>query len=394
MICGERMSNQDFTASLINALNKEHGSQIAYNLSQDISPTHVEKWISTGSKLLDYICSNRRGGGLPEGRIVEIFGPPSIGKSHIATQIARTTQKMGGIVVYIDTENATSVENLGMLGVDVSKRFVYVDTHCTEEVLSIAEATIMKAKAMDKDVPITIVWDSVAASSPKAELLGDYDKESIGLQARAVSKGMRKITGVIANQNVLFVILNQTRTKIGVMYGDPDTTPGGKAIPFHASIRIKLGAGQQIKNGDDVIGIHVSAKTIKNKVAPPFRKINFEIHFGVGIKEHEQVFDLLRKHGPEVIGGKEVSLSGAGSWKCLTITDTETGEILVEKKFHKPKFNEIMRNPEYASYIDDLLEVAMVKKFNQGDLEINPDSYEEMRSLADAMSESEFEATD
>ena len=388
------MSNQDFTASLINALNKEHGSQIAYNLSQDISPTHVEKWISTGSKLLDYICSNRRGGGLPEGRIVEIFGPPSIGKSHIATQIARTTQKMGGIVVYIDTENATSVENLGMLGVDVSKRFVYVDTHCTEEVLSIAEATIMKAKAMDKDVPITIVWDSVAASSPKAELLGDYDKESIGLQARAVSKGMRKITGVIANQNVLFVILNQTRTKIGVMYGDPDTTPGGKAIPFHASIRIKLGAGQQIKNGDDVIGIHVSAKTIKNKVAPPFRKINFEIHFGVGIKEHEQVFDLLRKHGPEVIGGKEVSLSGAGSWKCLTITDTETGEILVEKKFHKPKFNEIMRNPEYASYIDDLLEVAMVKKFNQGDLEINPDSYEEMRSLADAMSESEFEATD
>jgi len=388
------MSNQDFTVNLINALNKEHGSQIAYNLSQDISPTHVEKWISTGSKLLDYICSNRRGGGLPEGRIIEIFGPPSIGKSHIATQIARTTQKMGGIVVYIDTENATSVENLGMLGVDVSKRFVYVDTHCTEEVLSIAEATIMKAKAMDKDVPITIVWDSVAASSPKAELLGDYDKESIGLQARAISKGMRKITGVIANQNVLFVILNQTRTKIGVMYGDPDTTPGGKAIPFHASTRIKLGAGQQIKDGDDVIGIHVSAKTIKNKVAPPFRKINFEIHFGVGIKEHEQVFDLLRKHGPEVIGGKEVSVSGTGSWKCLTITDTKTGEILVEKKFHKPKFNEIMINPEYAPYIDDLLEVAMVKKFNQDDLEINPDSYEEMRSLADAMSEGEFEAAD
>ena len=270
---------QDFTSDLIQALNKEHGTRVAYNLSQDESPTHVKRWISTGSKLLDYICSNRNDGGLPEGRIVEIFGPPSIGKSHIATQIARTTQQMGGIIVYIDTENATSVENLGMLGVDVSKRFVYVDTHCTEEVLSIAESTIMKAKAMDKDIPVTIVWDSVAASSPKAELLGDYDKESIGLQARAISKGMRKITGVIANQNVLFVILNQIRTKIGVMYGDPDTTPGGKAIPFHASTRIKLGAGQQIKDGDDVIGIHVSAKTIKNKVAPPFRKINFEIHF-------------------------------------------------------------------------------------------------------------------
>ena len=371
----------DFTSELIKSLNKEHGSRVAYNLSQDESPTHVNRWISTGSKLLDYICSNRRNGGLPEGRIVEIFGPPSIGKSHIATQIARTTQHMGGIVVYIDTENATSVENLKMLGVDVSKRFVYVDTHCTEEVLSIAEATIMKAKAMDKDLPVTIVWDSVAASSPKAELLGDYDKESIGLQARAISKGMRKITGVIANQNVLFVILNQIRTKIGVMYGDPDTTPGGKAIPFHASTRIKLGAGQQIKDGDDVIGIHVSAKTIKNKVAPPFRKIDFEIHFGVGIKEHEQMFDLLRKNGPEVINGKEISVSGTGAWKCFTVTDTKTGEAVIEKKFHKPKFNEIMSNPEYSAYIDNLLEKAMVKKFNE-DPDVDIESYEEVRSIA------------
>ena len=124
---------------------------------------------------------------------------------------------MGGIVVYIDTENATSVENLGLLGVDISKRFVYVDTHCTEEVLSIAENTILKAKALQKDVPITIIWDSVAASSPKAELTGDYDQNSIGLQARTISKGMRKINGIIANQNVLFICLNQIRTKIGFL---------------------------------------------------------------------------------------------------------------------------------------------------------------------------------
>ena len=375
----KKKEGDDFTSELISSLNKELGERVAYNLAYDESPTHVRRWISTGSKLLDYICSNRRNGGLPEGRIVEIFGPPSIGKSHIATQIARTTQSMGGIVVYIDTENATSVENLGMLGVDVSQRFVYVDTHCTEEVLSIAEATIMKAKAMDKDTPVTIVWDSVAASSPKAELLGDYDKESIGLQARAISKGMRKITGVIANQNVLFVILNQIRTKIGVMYGDPDTTPGGKAIPFHASTRIKLGAGQQIKDGDDVIGIHVSAKTIKNKVAPPFRKINFEIHFGVGIKEHEQIFDVLRKHGPETVDGKELTVSGTGSWKSFTVTDTKTGEVLIEKKFHKPKFDEIMNNPEYSGYIDSLLDVCMTKSFGTPD--IDPESYEETRTL-------------
>jgi recombination protein RecA len=221
MAKSKKKAPQDFTDDLIKSLNKDFGSRIAYNLSTDESPTHVKRWYSTGCKSLDYICSNRRNGGLPEGRIVEIFGPPSIGKSHIATQLARMTQQMGGIVVYIDTENATSVENLAALGVDVSKRFVYIDTHCTEEVFQVAESTIMKVKAMENDVPAVIIWDSVAGSSPKAELAGDYDKDSIGLQARAISKGMRKITGVIGDQSVLMVCLNQIRMKIGVMFGDP-----------------------------------------------------------------------------------------------------------------------------------------------------------------------------
>jgi recombination protein RecA len=380
------MSKDDFTKDLIKSLNKDHGTRVAYNLSEDESPTHVKRWISTGSKMLDYICGNRKNGGLPEGRIVEIFGPPSIGKSHIATQIARSTQTMGGIVVYIDTENATSVENLGMLGVDVSERFVYVDTHCTEEVLSIAEKTILKAKALDKDVPVTIIWDSVAASSPKAELLGDYDKESIGLQARAISKGMRKITGVIGQTNSLFVILNQIRTKIGVMYGDPTTTPGGKAIPFHSSIRIKLGAGQQIKDGDDVIGIQVSAKTIKNKVAPPFRTANFQIHFGKGIVEHEELFDLLRKHGEDTVNGCLVKVAGSSQWKSLEITDTATGEVILEKKFRKKDFDEILGDRQYTPYLDTLLEKAMVKILNSEEgFDINPESYEEIKSLAEEL---------
>lgn len=372
---------QDFTTDLIASLNKEAGNKIAYNLAYDVSPTHVKRWVSTGCKQLDYIIANRKNGGLPEGRIVEVFGPPGIGKSHVAIQVARSTQQMGGIVVYIDTENATSVENLSLLGVDISKRFVYVDTHCTEEVLSIAEATIMKAKAMDKDVPITIIWDSVAASSPKAELIGDYDKESIGLQARAISKGMRKITGVIANQNVLFLILNQIRTKIGVMYGDPTVTPGGKAIPFHSSVRIKLGAGQKIENKDkEVIGIHVSAKTIKNKVSAPFRMCNFEIHFGVGIKEHEQMFDLLRKHGPESIDGKTIKVSGTGAWKLLEVIDDKTGEILIEKKFYKSDFESVCSDPNYSQYIDNLLEATMIREAPSS--HINVDSYEEMRAIA------------
>jgi len=372
----------DFTADLIQSLNKEHGNRVAYNLSCDSSPTHVKRWISTGSRLLDYICSNRSSGGLPEGRIVEVFGPPSIGKSHIATQIAASTQKMGGIVVYIDTENATSVENLALLGVNVSSRFVYVDTHCTEEVFQIAESTILKAKSLDKDVPITIIWDSVAASSPKAELDGDYDKNSIGLNARAISKGMRKITGVIGQTNTLLVCLNQTRTKIGVMFGDPTTTSGGAAIPFHSSIRLKLGAGQQIKDGDDVIGIHVSAKTIKNKVAAPFRTVKFQIHFGKGIKEHEEIFDILRKHGPEEVAGNEIKVSGTGSWKSLDVTNVKTGEILVEKKFHKQKFDEVLENPEYSQYIDALLDRAMIKVLSSSEfVDVNTDSYEEARSL-------------
>jgi protein RecA len=215
-------------------------------------------------------------------------------------------------------------------------------------------------------------------------LIGDYDKETIGLQARAISKGMRKITGVIANQNVLFVILNQTRTKIGVMYGDPTTTPGGKAIPFHSSVRIKLGAGQQITNKDkEVIGIHVSAKTIKNKVAPPFRLVNFEIHFGVGIKEHEQIFDILRKHGPEIIDGKEILISGTGAWKQLRIVDAETGEVLIEKKFYKHDFESIIKDIACAHYIDALLEKAYVRQnFGSDEMDIDVESYEEIRTIA------------
>lgn len=377
-------NSDEFTSDLIKSLNKEHGSRIAYNLSTDESPTHVNRWISTGSKQLDYIIANRPNGGLPEGRIVEIFGPPSIGKSHIAIQIARSTQAMGGIVVYIDTENATSVENLSMLGVDISKRFVYVDTHCTEEVMSIAESTILKAKAMDKDVPVTIIWDSVAATSPKAELVGDYDKETIGLQARAISKGMRKITGVIANQNVLMICLNQIRTKIGVMYGDPTTTPGGKAIPFHSSVRIKLGAGQQITNKNkEVIGIHVRAKTIKNKVAPPFRECNFEIHFGKGIFEHEQVFDELRKFGPTTSDGKTICISGTGSWKSLIVADASTGEVILEKKFYKADFGDVWNDEEYKGYVDTLLDACLTRKLeNPADANLDTESYEEVRAAA------------
>lgn len=389
----DNQEKQDFASDLITALNKERGELIAFNLGTDESPTEVKRWISTGSKLLDYIVSNRRNGGLPEGRIVEIFGPPSIGKSHIAIQIARSTQEMGGVVVYMDTENATAVENLKALGVDVAKRFVYVQPGCTEEVFQVAESTISKARNMQKDVPVTIIWDSVAATSPKAEIDGDYDKDTIGLQARVIAKGMRKITKIIGNQNVLFVCLNQVKTKIGVMFGDPDTTPGGKALPYHASTRIKLGAGDQITNSDkEVIGIHIWAKTIKNKVSPPFRKVDLQIHFGVGIKESDEVLDILRKSSEkspvQLNDNESAQVTGSAAWKTLTVTDNKTGEVLKEKKFQKKDVEDLFNDPEWKEYFEDLLEKCMTRKMVT---DIDTQSYQEVSAMMDLLKDQERE---
>ncbi len=351
----------DFTAELISSINKEHGHQIAYNLSTDAAPTVVKRWISTSSRLLDYAIGNARGRGAPEGRIIEIFGPPSTGKSHIALQMCKTVQKLGGVVVYIDTENATSVENLHTMGIDVKKKFVYIETSCTEDVFSVIESTILKAKAINKDVPIIVVWDSVAATSPKEELLGEYDKSTIGLQARVISKGMRKITGVIGVNNVTLVCLNQTRMKIGVMFGDPTTTSGGNAIPFHASVRISLNGGSKIENKNgDVIGINVSARLMKNKVAPPHKKVNFQIHFGKGIVEHEELFDVLREAKTQSCNGKEITISGDGAWKNLKVIDEATQMTIIDKKFTKSQFGELIDSVEFGPYIEDAIEKALV----------------------------------
>lgn len=352
-----------FTDDLIKSLNKEFSQRVAYNLSVDEAPTIVKRWVSTGCVQLDYIIANKKGGGLPEGRIIEIFGPPSNGKSHIALQVCKSTQKMGGIVVYIDTENATSIENLASMGIDVSKRFVYVESSCTEEVFSIIESTVIKAKQLKKDVPITVVWDSIAATSPKAEIEGDYDQQTIGLQARVLSKGFRKITGVIGDNNVTLLCLNQTRLKIGVMHGDPTTTNGGLALPFHASVRIQLHGGSKVEDKDgNIIGINVTAKTVKNKVAAPHRRAEFKIMFGQGIDETEELFDLLRLAGPKEIGDHKICVSGDGAWKLFSVSNLKTGEVLVEEKFYKAKFGELLSKKEYKKYFADLIDVMLVKQ--------------------------------
>jgi len=155
------------------------------------------------------------------------------------------------------------------------------------------------------------------------------------------------------------------------------------AIPFHSSVRIKLGAGQHILDKNkEVIGINVSAKTVKNKVTAPFRKCNFEIHFGVGIKEHEQLFDLLRAHGPETVNGLRLEVAGTGAWKTFTVLRDETGEVLVDKKFYKADFDKVLEDPEMLEFLNDLIDAAMTKKRATEEPDIDAESYEEVRAVA------------
>lgn len=350
---------EDISKSLIKHLNKEFGTRVAYNLSCDESPTHIKRWIHTGSHQLDYIISNRRSGGVPEGRIIEISGPPSSGKSHIAFHIAKTIQDLGGIVVYIDSENAVPLEKLSEMGINVNKRFLYCDTHCTEDVFKIAEAAILNAASSKTNAPILIVWDSVAATSPKEELNGDYDKQQMGLQARTIAKALRKITGLIAANNVTFLCLNQIKSKVGVIFGNPEFTPGGAAIPFHASVRIKLSTGKQLKVGDEVIGIEVTATIVKNKVARPFRKTTFNIVFGHGIVEHEQIFrviaDAIEKNGP--IAGKDNKqyvYDHSKSWRTFVVM--QNGEVIFDKKYQKSDLAKLMLDNEFSNHIFDLMD--------------------------------------
>lgn len=353
-------------SSLIRDINKEFGTRVAYNLSEMDAPTVVKRWIDTGSIQINYAIRNATGGGYPEGRIIEISGAPSIGKSHLAYHAAAITQKMGGLVVYIDTENATPVSKLATMGIDVRKRFVYCDSHCTEEVFSIIESTVLKAKQIvEKNVPILVIWDSVAATSPKAELDGEYEDNTIGLQARVISKGMRKLTGVIGHNNVTLLCLNQLRTSIGVLHGDPDVTPGGKSIPYHASIRIKLSSGTQVKDkAGNIIGIHVICTIKKNKVAPPFKKCEFDIIFGKGIVEHEYIFDEVRayckENGAISRDGYKINVLGEGAWKELLVMDEKTGEEIVNKKFYKSEFGDIINDEKYKKYVMLAIDTALI----------------------------------
>ena len=293
--------------------------------------------IPTGSIGLDFALGV---GGYPRGRIIEIYGPESSGKTTLAIHAIAEAQKLGGIAAIIDAEHAFDRFYAEKLGVDVNNLWISQPDN-GEQTLEIADQLI-RSSAID-----IIVIDSVAALTPKAEIEGDMGESKMGLQARLMSQALRKLTATISKTNTTCIFINQLRDKLGVMFGSPETTTGGNALKFYASVRIDIRRLGQIKDGEDILGNMTRVKVVKNKVAPPFRKTEFEILFGEGISKVGEIVDLGVLYG---------IIRKSGAW--FSYSDTKLGQGRDAAK------RMIADNPELAEELEAKIMAAMKEKAN------------------------------
>ncbi len=309
----------------LDKIEKSYGKGTVMKLGDSaVVPVDV---IPTGSLTLDLALGT---GGLPRGRVVEIYGPEASGKTPLAIHAIAEAQKLGGVAAFIDAENAFDSNYAGKLGVDIENLLVSQPDN-GEQALEIAE-NLIRSGAID-----IIVIDSVAALTPRSEIEGEMGDSKMGLQARLMSQALRKLTSTINKTNCCCIFINQLREKIGVMFGNPETTTGGNALKFYASVRIDIRRSSQIKEGDRVMGNRTRVKVVKNKLAPPFRQAEFDIIYGKGISKTGEIIDLavdnniVKKSGSWFSYGDTKLGQGRDAVKELLVDNVELAEELEEK---------------------------------------------------------------
>ena len=306
-------------------IEKQFGRGSIMRLGEATAERNVEV-ISTGSLALDIALGV---GGVPRGRIVEIYGPESSGKTTLALHIMAEAQKMGGMAAFIDAEHAQDPAYAARLGVDIDNLLIsQPDT--AEQALEIAEA-LVRSGAVD-----VVVVDSVAALVPRAEIEGEMGDAHVGLQARLMSQALRKLTGAISKSRTIVVFINQIREKVGVMFGSPEVTPGGRALKFYSSIRMDIRRLESIKQGSEIVGNRTRVRIVKNKVAPPFKEAEFDIMYGHGISREGSILDVASEFG---------IVSRSGTWYSY-------GDIrLGQGRENAKQF--LQENPEVAEELEN-----------------------------------------